>query len=185
MRPLLHPARSKLAVVGLAALLAGCATGADPDAMVPPPVGFDAGSPLRGAIAVASVEGGSQTDPMWMSRVGDPEIEVALQTALRNEGLLANDPATAPYRLFMTLVEIDKPWIGFDFDVGSTVRYVLTPPQGAPALFDETVATKGAASMGDSLIANERLRMANESAIRANIAEFVARLKAHPPGRAG
>jgi hypothetical protein len=185
MRPLLHSSLSKLAVLGLVALLAGCATGANPDSMVPPAVGFDAGSPLRGAIAVASVEGGTQTDPMWMTRVGNPELEVALQTALRNEGLLANDPATAPYRLFMTLVEMDKPAIGFDFDVASTARYVLTPAQGAPALFDETVATKGAASMGDSLIANERLRMANESAIRANIAEFVARLKAHPPARAG
>jgi hypothetical protein len=185
MRPLFRPSLTRLAVLAVAALLAGCATGANPDGMVPPPVGFDAGSPLLGAIAVASVEGGSETDPMWMSRVGNPELEVALQTALRNEGLLANDPTTAPYRLFVTLVEIDKPWIGFSFDVGSTARYVLTPPQGAPALLDETVVTTGTASMGDSLLANERLRLANESAIRANIAEFVARLKANPPARSG
>jgi hypothetical protein len=181
MRPLSRSSFNRLAALSGAALLAGCATGANPDGMVPPVVGFDAASPLHGAIAVTSVEGGSPTDPMWMSRVGNPELEVALQTALRNEGLLANDPAHAPYRLSMTLVEIEKPWIGFTFDVGSTARYVLTPPQGGPTLLDETVATKGSASMGDSLLANDRLRLASESAIRANIAEFVARLKAHPP----
>ena len=186
MRPLFRSSLAPLAVLGIAASLAGCASGANPDAMVPTTsAGFEAGSPLRGAIAVAAVEGGSETDPLWMSRVGNPALADALQVALRNEGLLATDPARAPYQLRMTLVEIDKPWIGFTYDVGATARYVLTPAQGGPVALDETVATNGTASIGDSILANDRLRLASESAIRANIAEFVARLKARPRAPAG
>jgi hypothetical protein len=182
MRPLFRSSPVRCAVLGITALLAGCATGANPDAMVPATAtSFDSGSPLRGAIAVTDVEGGSPTNPLWMSRVGNPELTEALQTALRNEGLLAPDPARAPYRLTMTLVEIDKPWIGFTFDVGSTARYLLVPAVGGPAVLDETVATNASASMGDSLLANDRLRLANEGAIRANIAEFVNRLKSRTP----
>ena len=75
-----------------------------------------------------------------------------------------------------SLIDLKQPLAGFDLSVISQVRYTVT--RAERVLFDETVAATGTASMGQSLLATERLRMANEASIRENIKTFLTRFRA-------
>jgi hypothetical protein len=174
-----------VALLSLVAALEGCASGARTEAMMPPsPVGgFDAASPLRNAIAIAEVSGGEATNPMWMSKVGNPELEEAIRATLLREGLLGAEPAKAPYRLKVILISLDQPWIGFTLTVDTAIRYILAREPAGEVVMDETLKVSGSAGVGDAFIAVERLRLANENAIRASIGAFLEKLRALPPPR--
>jgi hypothetical protein len=66
---------------------------------------------------------------------------------------------------------------GIDMSVTSKVRYTVSPVGGGAPVFDGTVAATGTARFGESLLAIERLRKANEASIRANIASFLEQLR--------
>ncbi len=57
---------------------------------------------------------------------------------------------------------------GLDLTVGSTVRYRVRDDRGV-ALLDKQIPANGGASIGDAVIAIERLRIANERAIQNNL----------------
>jgi hypothetical protein len=166
---------ARCGILMLAALLGGCATGAAPDAMVPQPAGFEAPSSLRGGIALNPVSGGSETSPLWVSRVSNADLESALLMALRNEGLLAPDPARAPMQLSVNIVSVRTPSLAFAPEVTSQVHYVVT--SGGRVVSDETVTATDSAALGDAVLGVDRVRIASERSIRANIAEYFARLK--------
>jgi hypothetical protein len=46
-------------------------------------------------------------------------------------------------------------------------------------IFDDTVAATGTAKMGEALIGSDRLRLANEYAVRENIKAFIERFRTH------
>ena len=79
-------------------------------------------------------------------------------------------------RVSASLIDLKQPLAGFDLTVTSRVRYTVT--RDSQTVFDETVAATGTASMGQSLMATERLRKANEASIRENIKAFLTRFRA-------
>jgi hypothetical protein len=165
----------RAAALVLIACLAGCATGAMPESMVPPPTGFAAASPLRGAVAMTQVSGGRETHPLWVSRVSNGDLEAAVLMALRNEGLLAADPGQAPMRLSVNLESVETPAIALAPSVTSRMRYVVT--KDGQIVSDETVTATESAAFGDAALGVDRVRIASERSIRANIAEYFARLR--------
>ena len=78
-----------------ASLLQGCASPAVGVNMV---ASVDAGtrapreSALRGAIKVRNVAGGTETNPLWMSKVSDKEFAIALQGSLNAAQPMSSDP---------------------------------------------------------------------------------------------
>src|SRR5271166_2036306 len=72
-------------------LLAACATPANPKRMTVTQASITSGFPesLQHAMCVRSVSGGEETNPLWISEVGNAEFREALTTSLSNAGLLS------------------------------------------------------------------------------------------------
>jgi hypothetical protein len=173
-------------IAGCAALaaLTACASGARTGAMTAPlspnQIVSDK-SPIKNAIAVGTVSGGEKTNPLWKSEVSDANFKIALEDSLALSILKGS--AGAPYVLNAKLVSLHQPFGGFDLTVTSTVEYtILAAGQTAPVM-NETVVTPYTANFGDALVAVERLRLANEGAMRENIKEIISRIiTASEPG---
>jgi len=181
----LHYARVTVgcvALAGLAACASGARTGAMTASVAPDQIVGDT-SPVKKAIAVGIVTGGDDTNPLWTSQVSNANFKTALEDSLALSVLKGD--AGAPYTLNAKLVSLHQPFAGFDMTVTSTVEYSLLAAGKPAPVMQETVVTPYTANFGEAFVAGERLRLANEGAMRENIKEAIARLiKAGQPGGA-
>lgn len=166
-------------IVVVAAVLNGCASAATLEGMTVAPADARseaASAELRDAISIRSVAGGEPTNPLWTSEVGNAEFRAALESSPRNYGLLA-EGANGNYTLDATLVDLQQPVFGLDLEVTSTATYHLEAKDAQKQSFDDTVISSYTATPSESFFAGQRLRLANEGAIRENIKEFIRRLE--------
>jgi len=168
-----------------AALALGLTACASPavrsDRMAPQPTGdtaFHADSPWRNAIELKEVGGGPP--PADDSDIDAAQLRQAIESALQQFGLVPNDPAKARFRLNVSLVRLSPPGAGIDLTVNSQLQYTLTRADTGALLFNEVVRASYTAQLGDEFVAFLRQRLAKEGSIRANISEFLQRLKALP-----
>jgi hypothetical protein len=169
-----------LAVAAMAASLSACAGAARPDNMIVTTNGAAALAPADPgykAFRVTHVDGGSKTNPVWMSAVSSDDFQKALEDSLRVMGLLADDPASAKTEITANLQDLQRPLAGIDMTVTSRVHYSAKSTTGQQVVFDDVVAASGTAKFSDSLLAVERLRLANEASIKENIKSFIERLR--------
>jgi hypothetical protein len=161
-------------------VLAGCAAPARIEQMqVEPSVasrGVLANSPLRDNVAIKDVTGGKETNPMWVSNVGSPEFERALEGSLRSAGLLSANRQTGRYVLTAHLLKLDQPMFGASMTVTASVEYLLTERATGKEVFSRTITLPYTAAFSDAFIGSERLKLANEGAIRTNIAALIEAL---------
>ena len=66
--------------------------------------------------------------------------------------------------------------MGFDMTVTATVRYSLIERISGREVFSRSIPTPYTAKMGDAFVGSERLKLANEGAVRKNIEELIAEL---------
>jgi hypothetical protein len=78
------------------------------------------------------------------------------------------------------VIHLQQPLMGFELTVTATVAYKLTEIATGVVVYQNTLVTPATATMGDSVIAIERLKLANEKAIRANLTRLVGELYALP-----
>ena len=81
-----------------------------------------------------------------------------------------------PLALTAHLIELEQPLAGFDVEVTSTVQYVVTRRSDGVVVLDETIVTPYTEDFSSTFLAVERLRLANEGAIRRNIETFITTL---------
>ena len=135
-----------------------------------------AATPLRQNIAVSDVTGGKETNPMWMSNVGNSEFEHALEASMRDAGLLAAGKQAGKYTLVAHLESVDQPMAGFNMTVTVTVSYSLVERATGKEILNRRVSLPYTASMTDAFAGTERLRIANEGAVRVNITKLIDEL---------
>lgn len=168
-----------LALAALA-ILVGCASPARIEQMQagPSPAsrGALANSPMRDNIAIKDVTGGKETNPMWVSNVGSSEFERALEGSLRVSGLLSTNRQAGKYQLTAHLLKLDQPMFGAGMTVTASVEYLLVERATGRQVFSRTLTRPYTAAFGDALLGSERLRLANEGAIRANISALIDEL---------
>jgi hypothetical protein len=172
------PQMLTFAVIGVVLLLGGCASGASTQGMTVTPADVPVHTiptELQDTMAIGLVTGGESTNPMWTSEVGNEEFKEALRNSLRVERIY-NGNDDSRYVLDAHLIDVNQPLIGFDTEVTSTVRYVVTERSSSETVFEEMVVAEYTATMGESWYGVERLKLANEGSIRSNIAEFIKRL---------
>jgi hypothetical protein len=187
-RPVTKPgaAAKRLGAPALLLLLAACASGAIPGAMTVPvseETLIREGSRLRQAVAVGQVEGGRETNPLWTSQVSDAGFAAALRQSLATHAMLALGGET--FRLDAALLALDQPLAGLDLEVRSRVRYRLTHAATGRTALEREVEAAYTAPFSAAFYAVERLRLANEGAIRENIRRFLRDLvaeEARDPG---
>lgn len=177
--------RRSIVVLALVFVVPGCATGARTGAMTVPVTSdtiITPSSPLHGAIGVGTVSGGSETNPLWMSNVSDDNFRQALEQSLRLQAMLANgDP---PYTINANLISLDQPLIALDVTVTAKVRYAVIRNIDKAVKLEETIETPYTANLSDAFVGVERLRLANEGAMRENIKAIIAKLiAASQPGQ--
>lgn len=165
-------------ILGSLVLLSGCATPARVDQMVVSgtPSQRIAATPLRNNVAIHDVTGGQETNPMWKSNVGSNEFSQALEESLRTVGLLAANRQAGSHTLSVHLQNVEQPFIGLDMTVTASVNYIVAERATGKEVFNRTVAVPYTAKFGDSLLGVERLKLANEGAIRTNISQLIEEL---------
>ncbi|MEY4376859.1 MAG: hypothetical protein RJB26_1409 [Pseudomonadota bacterium] len=179
-QPLLPMRRSlPFALLLLATHLAGCATAARAPAMTASATAvasLSAPEALKRNVTIGPVSGGHDTNPMWMSQVGNAEFQTALRNSLDAAGLLANGPEPGRYVLGAELQRLKQPVFGFNMKVTAVVDYHLQERTSGRRVFESEVTTPYTAELGEAFLGVERLQLANEGAIRTNIEHFIREL---------
>jgi hypothetical protein len=171
-----------LAVASFAAALGleGCAMPARSSAMAvraTPDSAMAAHDNYYRRLAVASVEGGRRSAALERSDVANEDLRPALEHSLRAAGYLADDSAAASVDLSASIVRLDRPSFGFTTTVTSLLRYRTVARETGTTLLDTTVEAKGSAGVSDAVLGPNRLRLAEEASIRANIECFLKVLR--------
>lgn len=175
---------ARLACITVLAALAACATPAEPQRMVaaPEPGSGPFPAALAAGLCIGTVSGGSETNPLWVSQVGNGEFRQALEQSLSMHGLLAG-PGACRWQVDANLLGLSQPVIGLDLLVTSHVNYTAGAA-GQPPFLVATVTAPFTATFADHAIAVVRLKLANEGSIRRNIQQFLDQLRASRPGPA-
>jgi|SRR6218665_2333706 len=135
-------------------------------------------SPMREAVAIRDVTGGKDTNPMWVSNVSSSDFERALELSLKDAGLLAANKHGSKYVLVAHLSKLDQPFAGASMTVTATVRYILVDRLTNKEVLEKTLATPYTAAWNEAFLGTERLKLANEGAVRANIQQLIDALVA-------
>jgi hypothetical protein len=161
----------------LTTLLAGCGTPSQPLPMVVTPADAlqirswvpDA---LKGQVGVATVKGGMATNKWWGSKVSADALQQALEESLLSVGMKPLSPEPAPrFELQAELEALDQPLVpALGVTVGTAVRYTLVDKASGRTVYQRRIANTDEARFSEAIVSpNERLRIANERALRANI----------------
>jgi len=155
-------------------LLVGCAATGQVENMIvnqAPDNTFD--SALKEQVEVATVQGGSGTNPLWLSQISNSNFQKAITESLSIHGLLANN---GRFNLKVTLLNADQPMVGLDFKVVTSVNYTVVDNNTNKVLFDETIKAAHKAFFGDEFDRVTRLKIANEGSGKNNIKTFLEQL---------
>ena len=166
----------------LLAGLGACATPATYTSMVPELASADLGPgpapSYRGAITVAPVSIGNDTSVPWTSPIGSAEFQEALVRTLMVANLASAQ--NGRFRLEATLLKLERPYAGFAMTVTASIAYRLTDTATGAVVYQDTRTSVGTASLNDAVTNTNRLRIANERAIRANFRKLIEDLYALP-----
>jgi hypothetical protein len=151
-------------VIICAGFLTGCASPATVQGMRPQALAVENRHPFSVNVQVA---GGRATNPIWTSEISDDAFVRAIRESIAESGLFRSVITTGSgdYLLEVILVNVDKPLIGFDLTVNLTAN-----------VYQELILQHYTATVGDSLVAIKRLRLAEEGAARENIQEGLNRI---------
>ena len=172
-------ASRRLLLAALVASVGACAKPATYSAMVPEVPPGVAPAAYRSAITVGSVTVGRDTATPWTSAVGPDQVREALAQTLAAAGL--GQPANGRYRLDAILLMLDRPYAGFAMTVTATIAWRLTDTTSGAVLYDRTLRSLGTASLDDAVTNDNRLRIADQRAVRANLQQLMQDLSVLPP----
>lgn len=136
------------------------------------------GSKFKEGIAIKDVTGGKETNPMWVSNVSSADFSRALEASLKDAGLLSPNNQGSKYVLVAHLQKLDQPLMGASMTVTATVQYSVVDRATNAEVFSRTVALPFTAAWNAAFAGSERLKLANEGAIRVNIEELIKALVA-------
>lgn len=173
---MLHPARLSAAAL-LAFALAGCGTPSQP---IPMTVSTVDALQIRGwvpdalkqQVTVADVQGGWETGRWWGSKVSAAALQRALDESLYAVGMKPPAPQPPPrFELRARLEMLEQPLVpALGVTVGVAVRYTLADVTDGRVVYQRLITNTEDASLGDAVLSpSERLRIANERALRSNI----------------
>ena len=156
----------------VATVLAGCASPAQVDGMMARHIDVTkaaANTQTKNSISINNVSGGNETNPLWVSEVANADFKLALEKSLKDALLLSSAVEDGKYLLEVTLKNLEQPLFGLDLKVTATAEYTLKTKVSGRIIYSKTFVTPFTATFSDSAMAIQRLRIANEGAVRNNI----------------
>lgn len=173
------PSRRLLLAALPLACIGACAPPASYSAMVAgAPPGQGPAPVYRNAITVGSVTLGRDTGTPWTSAVSPEQVRQALVQTLAAAGL--GREGSGRFRLDGQLLTLSRPYAGFAMTVTAAIAWRLTDMIGGAVVYDRTLRGLGTATLDDAVDNNNRLRIADQRAIRANLQQLVQDLYALP-----
>ncbi|MDM4766939.1 hypothetical protein [Pelomonas sp. SE-A7] len=175
--------RSGILLLAALALLAGCGTPSEPLTMGLTPADAlqmrswvpDA---LRQNVSLGPVSGGQATNRWWGSKVSSQALEQAFEDSLRSVGMFPQTREAGRYQLDIKLTDLDQPMVSLDTTVRLAISYTLIDRTSKAALYQRTLRNAATVELTDKLMPVERLRLANEAAIRDSIRQVLRDLVA-------
>ncbi|MDQ8197041.1 hypothetical protein QEH56_02720 [Pelagicoccus enzymogenes] len=167
-----------LASLAAIVFLSGCATPSRVSQMTilaTDAIGYTGETPLKENVSVDESTGGHNTNPLWTSQVSSDDFKQALEDSLASVQLL-HPQKSGKYRLSLELQKLKQPFVGINMTVTASVNYKLTHSETNQVLFEETIETPFTATVSDAFIGVERLKIANEGAVRENIKMLIGKL---------
>lgn len=173
MRPNVRSAAGAI-LIALTFLLAGCASGAKPEAMVAEKVAV--AHPSNNDVSVV-VSGGKATSSVGASQISDDAFAQALRDSITKSGLFKAVTASGGrYKLTAFIGKVDQPMMGFSMTVKMEVSYTLADTESNKAVWSKNISSEYTAKVSDAFAGVERLRLANEGAAKANIQQAVTEM---------
>ena len=126
----------------------------------------------KNAVAVRSVTGGAAMNVLTQLGVPNEPLKAALEDSLRANGYLSS--GTPKFYVDAEIHNVEQPVIGLDYDVTADVTYKLS---GAGPVATYPIKSKGHATLSDSPLGVDRLRIANEREMQENIKQFLTALR--------
>ena len=163
-------------LIASACLLAGCAAGAKPEAMVAEKVAVSHQS--NGDVSVI-VSGGKATSAVGASQISDDSFAQALRDSITKSGLFkAVSASGGRYKLTAFIGKVDQPTMGFSMTVNMEVSYTLVDTESNKTVWSKNIPSSYTAKVSDAFAGVARLRLANEGAAKANIQEAITAMGA-------
>lgn len=155
------------AVIASCVALAGCVQNAAPVGPVPAGiVPVPPGSAYRGAVGAVAVPGGGGAIPTWASDLTDGPFQGALDTALRQAGILAPGGGATLEAVVLDVAQL--PSEPSTTKVSMSVRYRLIDATGR-TLLERRVSSGYTATLAQAVQGYDRLGAAKQGAMRQNI----------------
>lgn len=169
-----------LFAIGIPLLFSGgCATPAKMADMTPKNVSVTSQHPHSVSTTVC---GGEETGALSASNISDKAFQGALEAAIRDSRVFLQVVSIdgAEYHLEVVITNLGQGMVGFDMTVTVTLttHWKLTKRGSSQPTWQDFIATKYMATVGDAFAGVTRQRLANEGAARKNIEEGIRRLSA-------
>ena len=168
---------SSFSVLFQVASLTGRATQAQHTAMVPSNVQLV--NHHANSVATA-VLGGENTNSLLTSEISSKGYKQALDQSLRKSGLFSGmrQWSDSDYQLTVRLAKAKQPLVGLGMTVRLSADWQMSRAADGQPVWQETINSEYTGRFTESVIGYERLRKANEGAVRENIRKGMERLSA-------
>jgi len=155
--------------------LSACAGGPRLEAMVPAVTTstvISEKSPLWKSTGIGEIAGSAKTNKLWKSNISKQVFENVLRQSLGLHAILSEGAAS--YKVSAKLKELRQPFIGLELSVTARVKYKVTRTRDGTLVFNREITDTYTSTLKDSYVFSDRLKLANEGAIKANIKKFIA-----------
>ncbi|MEL6977392.1 MAG: hypothetical protein AAGM38_01780 [Pseudomonadota bacterium] len=164
-----------LALGALGLVAAGCSSAARPTAIVAPADSaafVQDHSPVYQSMTVGDVSGGEETTLISNSKISNEAFREALTTSMRLNGMLSEAPSD-DFSVEAEILSVEQPTLQINFTTTAIVTYRVVATSSGAELYRQTVKTESEAKFTDSIVRQERIRIATEGAMKENIAAFM------------
>lgn len=163
------------AFAALAFAIAGCATPADKKAMTVSALAAATGKQYPYSVSVAT-SGGSATGAMESSNIDNADLKAAIEASIKETRLFKEvmQGKDGQYELTVNVIQLSKPSFGLTFTVDLEAGWTLVRASDKQVVYRRALKSSGTAGFSDAFAGVVRLRLAVESAAKANIAQGLA-----------
>jgi len=165
----------KFTLIALMFLLLGaCAGGPRLEAMVPD-VATNAviaeNSSLWKSTGIGEISGSTKTNKLWKTQITNEVFAKALRQSFGLHAVLSE--GVGKYKASAKLKELRQPFLGFELAVTARVEYTVTRTSDKFIVFNRMITETYTSTLKDSYVFSDRLKLANEGAIKDNIKKFI------------
>lgn len=125
---------------------------------------------LKGQVLLSPVTGGQETGSWWGSKISNAALQEAIESSLRATGMLAIRPGAGGYQMEAQLIALEQPKFDLDTRVAVTIAYTVVDKRNGTVVYQRQLRSLYVAEFTSAVLdSNERLRLANEGAVRNNV----------------